>query len=372
MNRIRFAILPALLAVGVVRAAPVPDGPRPGAAIPGGVADAEGKTCYLAHPGGGAVDAVDAATGQTRWRSTAAERPLYVAGSLLFALAPDRHEENVARVVLLDARTGKEMLRSKPIVFPEGFRVAPERGTAPEAPASFQDYARSFDCVAVAADPEHLYIRWRFEVWNYSGGLRPRQPPRSGSVAREGVVRVDRHNGAVMRLPAREMPGPVAPPFVREAADGPVTIVGNRAYAVGKAGDAIVLRRWEAATGKALDPIPLREGLRLQGQIESTGLVVVTNRFSPNVEPEDRFCWVYRLDGRLTGRLPLPAEANAVRVVGPRAYFVVDEPAPGEGNPASGNRLVVFDLATGKKLWTAAVEAERLEPLFSEDGPPRR
>src|SRR5258708_21148817 len=98
------SILPMALALaavwGTARAAPVPEA-RPHAVIPGGVTDADDKTGYLACPGG-VIDAVDLATGERRWRSKAAERPLAVVGPLLAALASDDKKANVARVVLLD------------------------------------------------------------------------------------------------------------------------------------------------------------------------------------------------------------------------------------------------------------------------------
>src|SRR5262249_37616394 len=53
----------------------------PGVVIPGGVADAEGKTGYVSNPAGG-IDAVNLKTGKLLWDTKAAAKPL--------ALDPDR------------------------------------------------------------------------------------------------------------------------------------------------------------------------------------------------------------------------------------------------------------------------------------------
>jgi hypothetical protein len=363
MIAVRLALLSALLA------APVPEAGRPGVPIPGGVADGDGKFGYLTRPGGGAIDAVDLATGERRWRSTAAERPLLVVDGQLLALAPDEKKQNVGRLVLLDAQNGKELLRTVPIAFPDKVVLVPLRAP-PEAP---RVAGRSFDCVTFA-DKKLFHIHWRSEVWGFEPGGPPRQAIRGWLTITEGGIQVDRGNGDIKLLPAEDLPEPKVPESIREAGPRDVTILGDRVYAagVGEDREVLVLRRWDLATGKALDRIPLRRQYRLQGQIERSGFVVVTNRFSPNVKPEDRFLWVHDLDGRLVGRVPLPPEARGVHVVGPRAYFLAEEPDAGQRNPDWGNRLAAYDLGSGKHLWTLPIDKERVTPLFVEGGKPRR
>jgi hypothetical protein len=362
MRRLVLGVL-VVAVLGTTRAAPVPEEHTWGT-IPGGVVDAEGKTAYLACPGGTALDAVDLATGQQRWHTTAAERPLAVLGRHLAALASDADKVNVVRVVLLDIVDGKEVLRTEPIDLPDDIVTAPSRPNAPPlVPGRLA--SRTFACNSVA-DGKDLVVRWRYE--SRMVGPAVGRPPRPGgwvSAGIEGIIRVDRKSGAFRLLEAADLPAPKAPPEVEKAA-GRVTIVGDRVFATARNDDVLLLRRWDLASGKPLDSLHLGKAYRLRAQVDTNGFVAVTNMYSPNVKEQDAVCWVFDLDGKQLASLPVPAQVRAVRVAAGRAFFLVDVPLPGTGNPESGNRVVVFDLATGKQLVSWPIDRERRSDLWHE------
>jgi hypothetical protein len=354
MKRIRFAaLLLSLLAAGVGRAAPVPGAATRGVPFPGGVADADGKTAYVGCPKGRAIDAIDLATGEMRWRSTSAERPLAVVGNRLAALEPDGEKRNAARIVLVNTRDGKEVLRTEPITFPDWVVI-----TAPSRPGE----GRAFGCRAVV-DKGDLYVRWQASAAYWGGPVPSRETLEAARKNAEGVVRVDLGDGTFQMQAADRMPTVKVPPEVeKEAAradptgtERAVTVVGDWAVAADRDGAGVVLKRWDVATGKALEPITLREGRNLLGRVEPNGFALVTDHGDP------RSCWVYSVDGgKELGRLTLPEAAREVRVIGRRAYVLRLLPHEGKGaNLFDQPRgVTAYELATGKELWTYPIEPE--------------
>src|SRR5246127_1152619 len=78
--------------------------------IPGGVADAEGNTGYLANPAGG-LDAVDLAKGKLLWAPRGASRPLALDGNRLVCRADVKGKANSIRLVVLAVnQKGKRLL----------------------------------------------------------------------------------------------------------------------------------------------------------------------------------------------------------------------------------------------------------------------
>src|SRR5687768_16853842 len=117
---VRSCFVPAVLCflLGLVPAAAGKGVLRMPVVIPGGVADAGGKTGYVANPTGG-IDAIDLQSGKLLWATEEASRPLVAFGHRLVAQAGRKGRANSVRVVVLDGKDrGKRLLASDPVVFP--------------------------------------------------------------------------------------------------------------------------------------------------------------------------------------------------------------------------------------------------------------
>ena len=155
--------------------------------FPYGVADAGGRTGYLAD--GGGIRAVDLQDGRTLWQSQAAERPLLVAGDQLVAL--QRVKPSSLVVVVLDAASGAPLKRSDPIQLPDWVTVG------------LVDNDRFTLRPRLAA--EHLEIDWQAHS-SYEGGAQPpAEVLRQGRRSAQGTVRVELASG---RSESRVGPSP--------------------------------------------------------------------------------------------------------------------------------------------------------------------
>ena len=76
---------------------------------PGVVVDPDRREAYLMSPEGGIV-AVDLAEGAPVWRSSAADKPLTIAGTLLISQAEAPGPANALRIVTLDTSRGGEQV----------------------------------------------------------------------------------------------------------------------------------------------------------------------------------------------------------------------------------------------------------------------
>jgi|ERR1043166_7004667 hypothetical protein len=81
--------------------------PEP-AYLPGGIADASGKTGFLSNPKGG-IDAVDFESGKQLWHSDSASHPLLIHKDEL--IAQQRHDVNPIRIVAMSLAEKGEQLR---------------------------------------------------------------------------------------------------------------------------------------------------------------------------------------------------------------------------------------------------------------------
>ena len=84
--------------------------------LPCGVADAAGRTGFLANAAGG-IDAVDLVAGELLWSTDEAQRPLLVVGDRLYAQAGLKR--NRIRILAFDInKTGECVLESDAVVLP--------------------------------------------------------------------------------------------------------------------------------------------------------------------------------------------------------------------------------------------------------------
>jgi len=119
------ASLPAAFAAAQSSEAPATTHPL---VLPGGIVDDAGQVLYLTDHGAKVV-AVAAEDGDVLWESDGIARPLVVLGERLLAL---RGGKGRFTLVVLDARTGKPLAESEPVVFP-----LPEIVTGLDQGASF-------------------------------------------------------------------------------------------------------------------------------------------------------------------------------------------------------------------------------------------
>lgn len=84
--------------------------------IPGGVADANGKTGFVGAEQGG-IDAVNLQTGQTLWHTDGKLTPLLAANGRVYALEPNG-PANVLQIVKLDAARGRRTFQTQTFTLP--------------------------------------------------------------------------------------------------------------------------------------------------------------------------------------------------------------------------------------------------------------
>lgn len=343
-----------------VLAAPVPE-PKVGSVpLPDGVADAAGKLGFVAGSEG-SIDALDLATGKVRWSNKLAQKPVALEGGRVLCLAT---KGNKLEVVAFDAADGKKVFTSEALAFPEwvGIRLGPVSS----------DAGRSFQSVVKVANGE-LYLRWRAAAW-YWGGARP--SPEIEAAARknaEGVFQVNLTTGKVATVPVDRWPGDVkvsaeiakvaTRPVGDLFAEKRVRVVGEQAVAVELEQNKVVLRRWNLADAKPLDPVTLAEGEAFRIDFaQEAGKVLVHQ-----TAPEGKEWTVFDLTtGKQVAKLPFTPTTREATVIGARAFFVVNPPSkgprPGPFSFATLRALQAVDLATGKTLWEHALEAERHSP----------
>jgi hypothetical protein len=356
-----------LAAVALVRPTPAADakGAAPIHVLPGGVADADGKYGYLANPDGHVV-ALDLETGKPLWESQTAGRPVANVGGWVWVQARDKDKANVLRVIGLKQDDGKAGAQSDPIALPEWIDATPGIG----AGRSFASSAR--------LDGLDLFLKWKADVW-YWGGRDP--TPQEEAAAKkhaDGVARVNLETNAVEMLETAKAPpdGPKVSDKLRNAAarnyEGAkltVATAGDYAVAVdldsaGANKQKVVLKRWDLATEKRLDPVVLAEGATYKTvTVPSVGVAFVGDATIPPGGFPDEGPWtVYDLTtGKELGRFKADFLAAEFTVVGPRAFYVVSQvprgPLPGGILPRTLNAA---DLKTGKRLWEQPLDGERL------------
>jgi hypothetical protein len=92
-----------------------------------GVAAPSGKVLYLPSAGGG-IEAVALFNGKQLWEAKDASTPLLATADKVFALAQVKGKKNQVKVVVLDAATGEQLLRSRTITFPDWVSVKRDFG----------------------------------------------------------------------------------------------------------------------------------------------------------------------------------------------------------------------------------------------------
>lgn len=174
------------------------------------IVDTTQGEAYLTSPEGG-VAAVELAEGRQLWRSTAAAKPLAVAGDHLIGQVESATPENKLGIATLDRRQGGRSISEKSVALPEGVIASAKIGPT-----------QAFRAQAEVSDGE-ANVSWEYEERPLRGmptgprktlpGERARESkaleketeaPDSGSsraarapVVRKGMFRLDLESGAV-------------------------------------------------------------------------------------------------------------------------------------------------------------------------------
>jgi len=332
-------------------------------ALPGGVADAEGKVGYLTDPAGTIV-AVNLENGNVLWESKDAVKPLIVLGKKLLAQAPLKDKGNGLRIVALasDAK-GKKLQESEAVIFPDWVSLGSGLG-------------RSFSSQTSVFKNE-LLLKWEARAW-YVGGARP--TPEIEEAARKhatGIAKVNLESGRVDMLGLDKDPRPAAGKLPAGAEK--VMALGGRfifqdkqvialALEVNKDEQKLVMKSWDLETNKPKEDVTLFKGKALRCDITADGQhVLVHQSLTKNALPKGDYAWwIFTLEtGKEIAKVPYEEGTTQITVLGPRAYFMVQAPKKG-GKPGpfgEQNRTVkAQELKTGNVIWERTVEVIRIVP----------
>jgi hypothetical protein len=367
VRRLGPLVLLALFSSGPARAGGGGEDSPPMILLPGGIANAAGRTAYLANATGG-IDVVDLTTGDLLWQTYEAQRPLLLSGDRLVAQAGVKR--NRLRILVFDLRQpDKCVLESDPVVFPPWVVTG-------EAPG------RSF-ALRARVEQNQLLLSWEAKGWLREARTAVEQgrPPDHQAA---GVARVDLETGRVTMGPA-ERAAPVAEEFPDELDKLVVRWHGavgdtHKAVVLEEYGPVqrLVLRSWDPDTEEEDEPVELLRGRRLLVQTTFDGRYLCLRDAIPNPDvglpPTERMRYNWSLvspeTGRKIGRVSCEPGTEAVLVLGRRVYCLVAGPirtTPREP-PVQARTFQAIDLGTGKKLWEHAVEGRRLAPPVAPRG----
>jgi hypothetical protein len=257
------------------------------------------------------------------------------------------------------------VLESDPVVLP-GWVVT---GTAPGR--SFESHYR--------LERNQLVFAWEADA---SYGDTEHPTPAQVAAARKhaaGTARIDLETGVVETGPAETVkPEPVTPPLkeleklaVRwQGAMGPFTcaIVMEETAA----GQSLMLRLWDKATGKEFQSKELVTGKRLlvQTTLDGHHLCIRDGGTTPDEKglgkpAREQFWTVFSLDltSGLT-KVPYEPGTQTMAVVGQRLIYAVSGPVSGAINKGlvQPRTLKAISLESGKVLWERAVGGKPLTP----------
>ena len=178
----------SLLAVFVTAAMTQAAEPAAGIPVGGGCFAAPGlKQIFV--PANSGLEAIDTATGKTLWSNKDAAHLAGASEKLAFAWAADPKGNNVFRVCVIDAATGKLLSKSEPIALPDWASVK-------------EDYGVSF-FAAARAEGDSVVVAWRAGT-HYAGGAAPTQEILdSARNDAAGLVKIDAKTGKVSAIKAQ-------------------------------------------------------------------------------------------------------------------------------------------------------------------------
>jgi hypothetical protein len=334
--------------------------------IPGGVADADGKVAYVVNAGGGAIDAIDLDTGETRWTSRDLVRPIHplIAWDHRLAVSvgqPGPAQEFKVFVLDTEQKEPKEqVVRTWDLPMPTW-----SRATGSDT---------SFQLSALGASDATLALKWSATVRPPLGVNPQGLGPAATSHRAAGTWTLDLATGRVTSGPAppekegqkpfARVPDVISHPY-REATGfrSDPLVIGRHVAALSleKAGGkaTLVLKRWDRETGREQpsEPLATAQGAVPLRTLDGGHLILQLDSARPDAAQPYRL--VALEPGRPSVDLALTGQLDSATVLGKRIYLSY------HGSMARGSRsrtLVAFSLPDGKQLWSHAVEGVSAPP----------
>jgi hypothetical protein len=361
-----------LIGTGLTHAAPAPkEAPsQMSVFLPGGVADPAGRYGYVTNTPGG-IDALDLETGKTEWASAEASKPLVVIGDRVVAQADVKGKYNSVRIIVLDAKTGKRLLQSDPVTFPEWVSVV-------------QTWGRSFGSDA-RIDKGDVLLRWEAHA-SYAGGAAPTpEIVRASKKDASGVAKISLETGRVEMLAPDKVPAVPEVKLPKELEkvtslqywtgsswENKPMVVGDRVVALAvepaQPKQKLIWKAWDLETAKAYEPVVLLEGKSLWPQVTPDRRYVLVHQalVKEQLPPGDYAWWIFALEtGKEVAKIPFTEGTHQVGVVGPRVYCLVNGQAkgrPGPGGFTQPRFLKAYDLKSGKPVWEHEVKGQVFTP----------
>jgi hypothetical protein len=329
--------------------------------LPGGLADPAGRAGFVASAAGG-IEALDLQTGEVLWESIEAQRPLLLVGSRLIAQAGTKR--NRFRILVYETQTGECVLESDPVVLPPWVVTGSASG-------------RSFDA-RWRLERNQLVCTWEAKAWNAGIAHLPAEQSAAARKHAAGVARIDLDTGRVESGPAEKTEPEPPPRPLKELENRAVRwqgSIGPFTCAVvieeSPSGQSLVLRMWDPASGKALEPRELLRGKRLlvQTTLEGKYLCLRDGGNGPDQQGgrsiREQFWTLLSLDPTAkSAKVPYETGTQAMAVVGPRLFYAVSGPVQGAINRSmvEPRILKAVSLESGKVLWQRPVAGKPLHP----------
>jgi hypothetical protein len=353
----------------------------PPIALPGGFVDTTGRIGVFNTPTGG-IQAVELASGKAFFQTNQAQRPLFIAGERLYALAavqapvvrgfcfewqpPWDGPRTGFRLVAFDlSQLGERVLESETIAVPEWASIA-------------DAHDRSF-AFRWHTEDGRLVLAWEAKTW-YAGPTR-KTPQQEAACRKEatGAVRFDLRTAAFETL--SPPPAPAAPPVFeawRELERQSIRWQKRTAKQLlvvtleeSRGQQTLSLQTFDAATREQLGVKALLSGRRLLvlPAIDEQYLCLRESAPSPEQDRADegeavRWSIVTADGGQPVAEVPYEPGTTAAAVLGGRVYFLIGQPINGPiDRPFVMPRsLRAVDLKTGGTAWERPVGGKASAP----------
>ncbi len=151
--------------------------------IPGGVADADGKTAYVVNPQL-SLDVLKLDTGEQLWSTKRIRRPLVVSGKRLIAVATPQEKDkpNVLRLIAIDAtKPGPALAESDGIALPDWAAIEAAGGKAVT--------------VKSRVEGDTAIVEWRADAWYAGAANLSEEELKQARKAASGEIRFDLKTG---------------------------------------------------------------------------------------------------------------------------------------------------------------------------------
>jgi hypothetical protein len=332
--------------------------------LPGGIADATGRTGFFASASGG-IEALDLATGKVRWQTHEAQRPLLVIGDHLLAQAGVKR--NRLRILRLDlTRHGECDLESDPVVFPAWVVTGEAHGH------SFSAHWH--------VEKHQLVLEWEASAWYVGRGRPTAEQEMAARKHARGIASINLRTGQVEVRPVPKTVAP-APPLLPEQLEKKTVrwqrLIGQDWKVLtleeGEEEQRLMLYSWDRQSDKCPEPIELLKGKRLvvRATLDERILCLREAHRSPDeaglLTPsrEPSWWWLFSVEtGALIGRIPDEPGMHALVVFGKRVLYLMPGALRGplDGHTFQPRTLKAIDLSTGKKVWEHAIAGKLLVP----------